>query len=309
MNKSAGRGRKRKKRACVTSSLDEPSTSLPQHENEDTPLPSSAQEEQEEVTTPPKEESLSHENKRSRIDNETEESTSPTENTALNEPVPEEPHSAESRADSEPITVESPTGTHSPDDVMIVGDVQVARPEVIDLENLPTIRQGGSVVVDLTNDSSYHDSNVVDLTRDSASDSTIDSSPVIVCVNRIYRGDPITQLPSCRFAQSRMLDRPLSDEIQEVDESSATSEENTSVIEASTSSSEDPAAKTPTKKICCPICWDDEQTIKRRKRKLMSTTCGHVFCDQCIRSAVQLQSKCPTCRKKLTLRQLHPIFL
>ena len=39
---------------------------------------------------------------------------------------------------------------------------------------------GGSVVVDLTNDSSYHDSNVVDLTRDSASDSTIDSSPVIV---------------------------------------------------------------------------------------------------------------------------------
>ena len=58
-----------------------------------------------------------------------------------------------------------------------------------------------------------------------------------------------------------MLDRPLSDEIQEVDESSATSEENTSVIEASTSSSEDPAAKTPTKKICCPICWDDEQTV------------------------------------------------
>ena len=41
----------------------------------------------------------------------------------------------------------------------------------------------------------------------------------------------------------------------------------------------------------------------------MSTTCGHVFCDKCIRSAVQLQRRCPTCRKKLSLKQLHAIFL
>lgn len=34
--------------------------------------------------------------------------------------------------------------TTSQDDVMIVGDVQVGRPEVIDLERLPTIRQGNS---------------------------------------------------------------------------------------------------------------------------------------------------------------------
>ena len=46
--------------------------------------------------------------------------------------------------DNEPITIESPgpTTSHSLDDVMIVGDVQVGRPEVIDLERLPTIRQG-----------------------------------------------------------------------------------------------------------------------------------------------------------------------
>lgn len=49
--------------------------------------------------------------------------------------------------------------------------------------------------------------------------------------------------------------------------------------------------------------------IKRRKSQLMSTTCGHVFCDKCIRSAVQLQRRCPTCRKKLSLKQLHAIFL
>ena len=39
---------------------------------------------------------------------------------------------------------------------------------------------GGSVVVDLTNDSGFHDSNVVDLTSESPADSSIDSSPVIV---------------------------------------------------------------------------------------------------------------------------------
>lgn len=43
--------------------------------------------------------------------------------------------------------------------------------------------KGGSVVVDLTNDSGYHHSNVVDLTRDSSTDSSIDSSPVIVVSN------------------------------------------------------------------------------------------------------------------------------
>ena len=36
------------------------------------------------------------------------------------------------------------------------------------------------MVVDLTNDASFHDSNVVDLTRESSVDLSIDSNPVIV---------------------------------------------------------------------------------------------------------------------------------
>lgn len=310
MSKPVTHGRKRKKRGDGRLSLDEISPSPTLSENEVSPLSSGAQGEQQEETTS-QEESLSHENKRTRYDNETGESTSPTGNYANNEPVSEDPHLEETAADREPITVESPPDSLSPDDVTIIGDMRVARPEVIDLDKLPTIRRGGSVVVDLTNDSAYHHNNVVDLTRDSSTDSSIDSSPVIVCVNRIYRGDPVMQLPSCRFSHSGALGRTLSDtddDILEVAESNDANEENTGVIEASTSSSEDPAGKTP-KKICCPICLDDEETIKRRKRRLMSTTCGHVFCDKCIRSAVQMQSKCPTCRKKLTLRQLHPIFL
>lgn len=308
MNKPVTRGSKRKKEANAAPPLGEPSASSLQVElGEELLLPRDAQEE----VTSPEEERLSPDIKRSRIGDETLEETV-AGNTVDSGPTAIETHTTESRTDNEPITIESPAISRSQEDVMIVGDVQVARPEVIDLEKLPTIRQGGSVVVDLTNDSGFHDSNVVDLTSESPADSSIDSSPVIVCVNRIYRGDPISQLPSCRFAQPSMLNRQLfnaDDEIEEVVDSNTTSEQNTGLVVASTSSSDDPAATTTERKISCPICWDDEKTIKRRKRKLMSTTCGHVFCDLCIRSAVQRQNKCPTCRKKLTLRQLHPIFL
>ena len=71
-------------------------------------------------------------------------------------------------------------------------------------------------------------------------------------------------MPSCRFAQSSLLNRPLfsaDDEIQEVVDSNTTSEENTGEVVASTSSTDDPAAAKTEKKISCPICWDDEQTV------------------------------------------------
>jgi len=60
----------------------------------------------------------------------------------------EQQSSLRNGTDSEPITIESPgpTTSLSQDDVMIVGDVQVGRPEVIDLERLPTIRQGNNKV-------------------------------------------------------------------------------------------------------------------------------------------------------------------
>lgn len=59
----------------------------------------------------------------------------------------------------------------------------------------------------------------------------------------------------------------------------------------------------------CAICMDDFNQIKKAKRQLTSTTCGHVFCNPCIASSLRAQAKCPTCRKKLTKKQLHPIFL
>lgn len=106
-------------------------------------------------------------NKRSRVDDVNEESPqgSTTSESAATVNPPTTPDSQENKkgkndnnneqqssvrngTDNEPITIESPgpTTSHSLDDVMIVGDVQVGRPEVIDLERLPTIRQGNSKV-------------------------------------------------------------------------------------------------------------------------------------------------------------------
>lgn len=59
----------------------------------------------------------------------------------------------------------------------------------------------------------------------------------------------------------------------------------------------------------CPICMDNSREIRRSKRQLATTTCGHIFCKPCIRRAVQSQHACPTCRKKLTLKQIIPLFI
>ncbi|CAA6664072.1 unnamed protein product [Spirodela intermedia] len=52
----------------------------------------------------------------------------------------------------------------------------------------------------------------------------------------------------------------------------------------------------------CAICWGPmaEET---------TTTCGHVFCKQCIGAAIRVQKRCPTCRKSLTMRNIHRIYL
>ncbi|KNC54784.1 uncharacterized protein AMSG_01636 [Thecamonas trahens ATCC 50062] len=52
----------------------------------------------------------------------------------------------------------------------------------------------------------------------------------------------------------------------------------------------------------CAVCLDAITTPT-------STTCGHVFCKLCIRKAISRTRRCPMCRKSLTLRQTHPIFL
>ncbi|KAJ7950470.1 E3 ubiquitin-protein ligase RNF4 [Quillaja saponaria] len=52
----------------------------------------------------------------------------------------------------------------------------------------------------------------------------------------------------------------------------------------------------------CPICMGP--LVEE-----MSTRCGHIFCKSCIKAAISAQGKCPTCRKKVTVKELIRVFL
>ncbi|GMI73490.1 SUMO-targeted ubiquitin E3 ligase 1 [Hibiscus trionum] len=61
-----------------------------------------------------------------------------------------------------------------------------------------------------------------------------------------------------------------------------------------------PAPKEPT--FSCPICMGS-------LNEEMSTRCGHIFCKACIKAAIAAQGKCPTCRKRVTVKELIRVFL
>ena len=56
------------------------------------------------------------------------------------------------------------------------------------------------------------------------------------------------------------------------------------------------------KKLRCSICLDEINRIT-------STTCGHVFCRDCIIPCVRSTNKCPLCQKNLTMKDFHDLFL
>ncbi|XP_072251190.1 E3 ubiquitin-protein ligase RNF4 [Leuresthes tenuis] len=61
--------------------------------------------------------------------------------------------------------------------------------------------------------------------------------------------------------------------------------------------------------ISCPVCLDLYSEIVESGRLVVSTKCGHVFCSQCLRDALTSSHTCPTCRKRLTSRQYHPLYI
>ena len=67
-----------------------------------------------------------------------------------------------------------------------------------------------------------------------------------------------------------------------------------------------PAQTSPTTTVTtdkkCPVCFD---IIQRPS----VTLCGHVYCTECIGAAVNTTKQCPICRKKLTKRGFHPLYL
>lgn len=63
------------------------------------------------------------------------------------------------------------------------------------------------------------------------------------------------------------------------------------------------------RRIACPVCMDDYKELQQKKAQLMSTICGHLFCKPCIKASIRSNHRCPTCRKKLTEKAIHPIFV
>uniref|UniRef100_H2YHZ9 RING-type domain-containing protein n=1 Tax=Ciona savignyi TaxID=51511 RepID=H2YHZ9_CIOSA len=59
----------------------------------------------------------------------------------------------------------------------------------------------------------------------------------------------------------------------------------------------------------CPVCLESIKTILRQGNELNSTVCGHVFCRNCITLAIRSSHKCPTCRRKLVPKNVHPLYL
>lgn len=58
------------------------------------------------------------------------------------------------------------------------------------------------------------------------------------------------------------------------------------------------------KPINCAVCLEHPND-----RKPTSTICGHIFCEICIKMAINQHKKCPLCQRKLSLKSIHPIYL
>ncbi|XP_032541988.1 E3 ubiquitin-protein ligase RNF4 isoform X1 [Chiroxiphia lanceolata] len=159
--------------------------------------------------------------------------------------------------------------------------------EPIELEE-----SAGEEVVDLTCESS--EPVVVDLTHN--------DSVVIVEENQRQRRN--LRLRSQRQSDSCVLSSDDEDETRDNDVyvTEKVSRE-LGPLEEETESTK------PSGTVSCPICMDVYSEIVQSGRLIVSTKCGHVFCSQCLRDSLRNANSCPTCRKKLTHRQYHPIYI
>eukprot|EP00794_Sanderia_malayensis_P005313 gene5312-5982_t len=124
----------------------------------------------------------------------------------------------------------------------------------------------------------------IDLTKGygpSIVDLTLDNSPVVA--------------PHDQPAASRATRRNFQSELE------FTAEESSECLNKNKDS--------PTKTIKCPICMEDSKQMARTNRQLVSTICGHVFCESCLKQAMKQQKKCPTCRRTITSKQFHPLYI
>ena len=61
--------------------------------------------------------------------------------------------------------------------------------------------------------------------------------------------------------------------------------------------------------IRCSICWENVKTIKMSDKCVLTTSCGHLFCSQCLPTAISQQSTCPNCRIPQSHKDYHIIYM
>ena len=49
----------------------------------------------------------------------------------------------------------------------------------------------------------------------------------------------------------------------------------------------------------CPVCLDSLAAARAKGYRVLATTCGHIFCSNCLPRCVAANSQCPTCRARL----------
>jgi len=49
----------------------------------------------------------------------------------------------------------------------------------------------------------------------------------------------------------------------------------------------------------CPVCLDTLSAARAKGCRVLATTCGHIFCSNCLPRCVASNSQCPTCRARL----------
>ena len=96
---------------------------------------------------------------------------------------------------------------------------------------------------------------------------------------------------------------------QSLNVSQPTTPSNSLSTKPSTSFSPSPSRLAGKASITCPVCMDRASVFESMGRKLVTTNCGHVFCDECIKNAISSLHKCPVCNKRLTMRQYHRLFI
>jgi len=59
----------------------------------------------------------------------------------------------------------------------------------------------------------------------------------------------------------------------------------------------------------CPVCYEGFKSIRKRGSPLVSTVCGHVFCNRCLSTHMRTDGRCPTCMKETHYDDYHPLYL